>query len=133
MISRKKDSIDTIYKRYHSFQLANRKFVPRLRLKSSFLRLTCLESLLPVLFSWTFFLFFPTSSPGSSRFPIWRWKTRRPWERCYCFPSFSLTLMMIFLCQKKQQQQKQKIYTSKGELTGSKFFFAGSWRWGGGG
>ena len=34
--------------------------------------------------------------------------------------------MMIFLCQKKQQQQqqrqKQKIYTSKGELTGSKTF-----------
>ena len=37
MISRK-DSNDTIYKRYHSFELANRKFVPRPRLKSSFLR-----------------------------------------------------------------------------------------------
>ena len=37
MISRK-DSNDTIYKRYHSFQLANRKFVPRPRLKSSFLK-----------------------------------------------------------------------------------------------
>ena len=37
MISRK-HSNDTIYKRYHSFQLANRKFVPRPRLKSSFLR-----------------------------------------------------------------------------------------------
>ena len=37
MISRK-DSNDTIFQRHHSFQLANRKFVPRPRLKSSFLR-----------------------------------------------------------------------------------------------
>ena len=131
MISRK-DSNDRIYKRYHSFQLANRKFVPRLRLKSSFLRLTCLESLLPVLFSWTFFLFFPTSSPGSSRFPIWRWKTRRTWERCCCFSFFLLDVDDDYLCQKKKTTTKKENIHFQRWTDGFENFFCGEVEGGGG-
>ena len=92
MISRK-DSNDTIYKRilfnYHSFQLANRKLVPRPWLKSS-----------RYCFLGPSSCFSQPRPQGLLVFQYGGGKREDPRNDVVVFSSFSLTLMMIFLVQK---------------------------------
>ena len=94
MISRK-DSNDTIYKRilfnYHSFQLANRKLVPRPRLKSS-----------RYCFLGPSSCFSQPRPQGLLVFQYGGGKREDPGNDVVVFSSFSLTLMMIFFLRGNQ-------------------------------